>query len=90
MADELGARGLVELLALAGRGRGVFFVGFFCLNAQPDLFSVHGDVVGRGDAEPHLIAFDAEYGHLHAIIDHEALSGFAGKYQHFIVCSFSD
>ena len=44
--------------------------GTFALDAMKNLFALHGDALGRVDAQSHLIAFDAQHCHRDLVPDH--------------------
>src|SRR5690348_10595177 len=56
------------------------------LDALENLLAMHGDILRRVDADPHLIALDAQHGHRHLVADHQGFAYPAGQNQH-IDCS---
>src|SRR5262245_45196775 len=50
-----------------------------------DFFTVHGDLVGGGDAEAHLVAFDGDYGNADRAADDNSFTDLAREYEHAIL-----
>jgi hypothetical protein len=46
-------------------------LGTFALDAMEDLFALHGYALGRVDAQPNLIALDAQHCHRDLVPDHD-------------------
>src|SRR5690606_12168084 len=51
-------------------------------DALVDFLAVHGHVLGRGDADPHLVPLHAENGDGDRIADHQGFADAAGQNQH--------
>ena len=64
--------------------RGFAFVrsGKSGLDPLIDFFTMHGYVFGRVDADPDLLAADAQDGDRNVVTDVYAFTDFAGEYQH--------
>jgi hypothetical protein len=43
---------------------------------------MHGDLLGRIYADPHLVAFDAKHGNLNIVSNVEGFANASSKYQH--------
>lgn len=58
--------------------------GGFSLSLDPllDLMTMHRHVMWRLDADPHLVASNAQHGHPDVFVDYDGLACLAGQYQH--------
>jgi len=59
-----------------------WFVTLLFLDALVDFLTVHGNLLGRVNANAHLITFNAQHGDSHIITDHQGLSDPASQNQH--------
>jgi len=56
-----------------------------CLDTLEDFFSVHLNIFGCIDANPHLHPFDAQNGDFDVIVDDDAFANLTGEYQHVVL-----
>src|SRR5204863_385110 len=74
---SMATHGARRLLAMAGNG-----LNIVALDALVDLFPVHGNALGRVDADPYLIALDPQNRNGHVVADHDGLANPACENEH--------
>src|SRR5688572_6484995 len=68
-----------QIVALLGFGAAI---ALFAVDALVNLLAMHGNILGRSDADAHLVALDPEHGHGDRISDHQRFAYAAGQDEH--------